>query len=307
MSTLLSCPQGHHWWEPFRDSRARRPDGQSPCPRCGALVALPPPSPLPPAAPPAPARPPGRPTARAVATAELTIGGAPVKMTFDVPAGPARAQDLLPAARELVGRVIELAVLAVEAKGEKISCQAGCGACCRQLVPISEPEARQLRELVDALPEPRGSEVRARFAEALRRLDAGGLLEPLRHPERFADDELRPVGLRYFHLGVPCPFLDDESCSIHPERPVSCREYLVTSSAANCAVPTAETVHCVPLAGKVSTALNRLNEDPSARFVRWVPLVLALEWAEGHPDDPPRPGPDLVREFLQRLVEKKKV
>ncbi len=42
---------------------------------------------------------------------------------------------------------------------------------------------------------------------------------------------------RYFHLGIACPFLEDESCSIHADRPISCREYLVTSPAVNCADP----------------------------------------------------------------------
>jgi Fe-S-cluster containining protein len=36
---------------------------------------------------------------------------------------------------------------------------------------------------------------------------------------------------------MPCPFLEDESCSIHPDRPLVCREYLVTSPAELCAGP----------------------------------------------------------------------
>jgi hypothetical protein len=35
--------------------------------------------------------------------------------------------------------------------------------------------------------------------------------------------------VRYFLQGVACPFLEAESCGIHPDRPLACREYLVTS------------------------------------------------------------------------------
>jgi Fe-S-cluster containining protein len=240
-------------------------------------------------------------------TVELSIAGTRLKGQIPVSTGPTRPRELLPVFRGLAESVIAIGVKAVEDEGQAVSCKKGCGACCRQLVPISECEAYQLRDLIDGLPEPRRTEVRARFAEARRRLEEAGLLDKLLHPERFSDDELRPAGLEYFHQGIPCPFLDEESCSIHPERPIACREYLVTSPAENCARPTAETVRCVPLPVKVSGAVSRLDLDPAARFVRWVPLIVAPEWAESHPDAaPPRPGPEVLREFFDRLQDKPK-
>src|SRR5262249_20241959 len=152
------------------------------------------------------------------------------------------------------------AVKAVEEKGKTISCKAGCGACCRQLVPISETEARRIADLVEELPEPRRAVVRQRFADARRRLEESGMLDKLLHHENWSDDAFRAIGIGYFNLGIPCPFLDDESCSIHPDRPITCREYLVTSPAENCAHPTATNIDWVPLAGKVWTALARFDE-----------------------------------------------
>ena len=40
---------------------------------------------------------------------------------------------------------------------------------------------------------------------------------------------MRILGREYFQLGIPCPFLEEESCSIYHDRPITCREYLVTS------------------------------------------------------------------------------
>jgi Fe-S-cluster containining protein len=159
---------------------------------------------------------------------------------------------------------------------------------------------------VESTPEPRRTDLRTRFAAARQRLEQAGLLEQLLHPEKFNDEDGRALGLRYFFQGIACPFLEEESCSIHADRPIACREYLVTSPAENCAKPSAETVQCVKLPFKLSNALTRLDPvAPAARFVRWVPLILAPHWAESHPEEPtPRSGPELLRELFERLTAK---
>jgi Fe-S-cluster containining protein len=235
------------------------------------------------------------------ATVGLNLSGTRLAAEMTVPTRSVELRVLLPAFRSLAEAIIAQSVENDVAQGLTISCRAGCGACCRQLVPISEAETRVLRELVEALPEPRRAVVLARFADARRRLEESGVLEKLLHPEGFSDEELRPMALEYFGLGIACPFLENESCSIYAERPISCREYLVTSPAENCARPSPETVRCVKLPAKVSTAIHRIGEDPKRRFVRWVPLILALEWTS--PDElPPRSGPEWLREFFQRLT-----
>lgn len=307
MSALLTCSQGHHWWEPFSDGPERGPGPTSSCPRCGEVLGMPERAPVPvrvslPLLPPPAAQ-----GVHGTLNVELNVAGTVLPLEMSVPAGPTHPVELLPVFRQMAESLINLGVRAVEAEGKRVSCQKACGACCRQIVPISEFEARHLRDVVAQMPEPRRAEVRARFAEARKRLEAGGLLEKLLHPERFSDDALRPLGIDYFAQGVPCPFLDGESCSIYAERPISCREYLVTSPAVNCVRPTPETIRCLPLAGKVSSALTLLEADPNGRFVRWVPLIIVLEWADTHPDETPaRPGPDWLRDFFQRLITRRK-
>jgi Fe-S-cluster containining protein len=214
---------------------------------------------------------------------------------------------MLPLVQVLADRVVDAATETEESQGRKISCTKGCGACCRQFVPIAEVEARYIRDLIERLPEPRRTEVRGRFAAARRRLDEAGILEKLLHPEAWPEGSHREFGLEYFRLGIPCPFLEDESCSIHPDRPIACREYLVTSPAENCAKPTAETVRCVKLPYKIWTALGRVDElRESSRFIHWVPLIVAPEWAEVHPDEPaPMSGPELLQKLLNEMAAKK--
>jgi Fe-S-cluster containining protein len=223
-----------------------------------------------------------------------------MRLALTVPSGPARVDDLLPVFRGLADAVVGVGVRKVEHEGARVSCRAGCGACCRQPVPVSESEARALGRLVDAMPEPRQTVVRERFAAAVRRLADAGLLDRVR--DTSPAGPVLAVALDYFRLGLPCPFLEDESCSIHPDRPVACREYLVTSPAEECSRPAEGRVCGVPLPARVGQAVRAVDRQASGSS-GWVPLVLALEWAEAHHEAPPAgAGPDVLQAFLSGLA-----
>ena len=236
------------------------------------------------------------------ASLKMSIAGWPIEMQIDVPVGPTKPRQLMPLLQWLTNEVVDIACDQVAAEGKTISCRAGCGACCRQLVPISQAEAYRIAELVERLPEPRRSEIRRRFEEVHDRLAAAGLLERLTEPATMEEGTLHTTGMDYFRLGLACPFLEDESCSIHPDRPLSCREYLVTSPAEHCRQPTAKTVEKVTLPVKISSALLRLERGEREGVVPWVPLSLAPQWAEQHPEPPPRhSGPELMEEVFSRI------
>jgi Fe-S-cluster containining protein len=233
---------------------------------------------------------------RASVSLSLRVGGEQLDLTLEVPAGPARIDDLLPALQALVDALVRHAAARVERDGRSVSCRAGCGACCRQLVPVSEPEARRLAALVRGLPDRERDAVEARFARVLEALVPEGLLARLRAGDATDRDERRRIGLAYFARGLPCPFLVDESCSIHPDRPLACREYLVTSPAERCARPAPGQIDQVELPTRLSQALMRFRGGAEATAARWRPLVLVLETGPAVPAE--RSGPELLREFL---------
>jgi hypothetical protein len=92
-------------------------------------------------------------------TANIELASPDWEMRFQVgvPEAPIAATELLPLAQNLSNAIVDATVREIETRGGKISCCKGCGACCRQLVPISEVEARYIAELVESLPEPRQS------------------------------------------------------------------------------------------------------------------------------------------------------
>jgi Fe-S-cluster containining protein len=109
---------------------------------------------------------------------------------------------------------------------------------------------------------------------------------------------------KYFYEGIPCPFLEDESCSIHPNRPIVCREYLVTSPAANCAKPSAETVTLVKLPIKPSKTVGRLGRTGRMKDEGILLLVRALELAEKYPENfPEKTGEGWMADFFGNLTE----
>ena len=235
---------------------------------------------------------------------ELQMGEQGVRVSVAVPAEPVQARRMLPLFMGLTNQVVDVGVAAATKQGDVVSCKPGCAACCRHLVPISWTEARQIRAMVDAMPEPRRSEVRARFADAVGRLEADGLLPETRAFDALPDEQFLTVHPRYFALYIPCPFLEDESCSIYAQRPLVCREYLVTSAAEHCFDAASPKVHRIPLPVFASLAVPML-ESTDPRDSR-LALVLALEWTDAHAGDEQvlRPAVEWIDAMLQKMTGK---
>jgi Fe-S-cluster containining protein len=219
------------------------------------------------------------------ATLRLKVGALQVVHSIAVPNAQVPAAEIVPALQGLVNAVVG----AAEA-GLTISCRKGCGACCRQLVPVSRTEGERLLQVVDALPPARRDVLMKRFAAAETAIENADLKE-----RRGRSD--RELSSAYFALRLPCPFLEDESCSIHPERPLVCREYLVTSPAELCAGPAQEGVTPVAVP-KVSMAARVLQDEHDD----WFPLALLMAWRRTRPRKAKRrTGPQWVQRFLQKL------
>jgi Fe-S-cluster containining protein len=227
-------------------------------------------------------------SAHSTATLRLTMGSLRIAHPITVPNAAVPAAEVVPALQGLVNAVVEAAEM-----GKAISCRKGCGACCRQLVPVSRTEGERLLQVVEAMPAERREVLKARFAAAESAIEMAGLKERKGRSDR-------ELSTAYFAMGMPCPFLEDESCSIHPERPLVCREYLVTSPAELCAGPRQEGVTPVAVP-KVSMAARGLQDEND----EWFPLAMLMAWAKTRPRKMAKQtGPEWVRRFLKRLSAK---
>lgn len=225
------------------------------------------------------------------ATLRLSVGNLRIAHPITVPNQAVAAAEIVPALQGLVNEVVAAAEAESIKSGREISCRKGCGACCRQLVPVSRTEGERLLALVDKMPAARRDALAQRFAAAAGKVEAAGLARREGRTDR-------EFSVAYFALGVACPFLEDESCSIHPERPLVCREYLVTSPAELCAGPRQEGVAPVAVP-KVSIAARKLQDDEG----EWFPLAMLLAWGRTQPKGgKKRTGPEWVQRFLKGMA-----
>ena len=237
--------------------------------------------------------------AHSTATLRLTVGDLRIVHPITVPSAPVPATEVVPALQGLVNAVVAAAEAGLTKSQETISCRKGCGACCRQLVPISRTEGERLLALVETMDAERRERLHARFAAAEAVLDDAGLSAGLADRAGRSDREL---SLAYFALAIPCPFLEEESCSIHPDRPLVCREYLVTSPAELCAGPAQEGVTPVAVP-KVSMAARGLQDDGED----WFPLAGLMAWGKTRPSNRiRRTGPEWVQRFLSAIGAQKR-
>jgi len=236
-------------------------------------------------------------------TIQLSIKGEPIEINLKVPTKAVKPQRILPVLQKMTNTFVGISVDRVKEDGKEVSCKAGCGACCRQLVPISKIEAYQLAKLIQRLPALRKTKILKRFKQASKRLSEINWFEKFKDGVNLGTEKRRELGLEYFNQNIPCPFLEDESCSIHPDRPLACREYLVTSPAENCSAPTAKSIDMVPIAVKLSgeaySFAKTLSKEDETGFI---PLINLLDWVKDNPDSfPTKPGTEWVETILKRL------
>lgn len=232
----------------------------------------------------------------------LQILGRSLDLDLDVPGEAPTLLSLWEPARAASEAIMRVVREREALRGVTPTCREGCSACCLHLIPISTIEAVRLARLVDALPAARRTAVRARFDDALRRLERAGLLDARAPRGRAAmttvveegESLWETLSRRYRALAVACPFLVHQRCSIYDERPLICREYLVSSPPAECAAPDGE-VLAFPRPVRLSEALGEAASETTGD-VGSIPLVLTLEWAGTHagPLDAPRAADALI-------------
>jgi Fe-S-cluster containining protein len=227
-----------------------------------------------------------------------------IDLDVGVPRGDLRLADIVPLAAQITDITVRLAIEAEEQAGRKLSCKAGCGACCRQLVPISAPEAFVLADWIVGMDDAERDTILERFDSALRQLDERGMKTVI---DQILEDctSLDPDGLApaYFDVKVACPFLVEESCGAYLHRPVICRDFNVTSPAEWCSKPRLHVIKKIETPRAASYPLARVTARLTGEKLRLVPLPLALEYAEANIELAHRrwPARQLFETFMEEL------
>jgi Fe-S-cluster containining protein len=207
-----------------------------------------------------------------------------VTSAVDVPIGFVPVSAIVPLMRHLGEEAQALEVARAMESGKPLSCRKGCAACCRMLVPLSVPEVFALRDWMHSLPTDQQAHIARRFSESKARLLAQGVWEQLAAvcdaPLPADNAALDGVNRSYYALRLPCPFLEEEVCTIYDDRPAACRELIVTSPSQHCDDLIVNPIDPVSVPIQVSTVLGLVWQELTKEPARLIPLPLALEWAE---------------------------
>lgn len=237
----------------------------------------------------------------------LNTPGGRLATVIDVPTGFIPITAIVPAARRLGEEAARLEEHRAIEAGHSISCRMGCAACCRMLVPLSAPEAFALRDYLTQLPAGQRDRLTSRLSETMDRLRQEGMLNRLEEvaesAEALPDQALEPINRAYYALRIPCPFLENEICSIYEARPAACRELLVTSPAELCQDLVNNPVRPLPVSIRIGTVLGLLWAALTNNPPRLIPLPIAIGWAERHRDESSCTwrGTELIDQLLDKL------
>jgi len=241
----------------------------------------------------------------------LKVQDTRIDVNAQLPEGAIHPTVLLPIIQNLSNSLSEIAERRAELVGQHVSCREGCGACCRQAVPITPVEARMLSEWIAAQPKDRREVFRARFRNAAERLEESGIAQSIREASLPIEKaHIHALGLKYFALGIPCPFLEEERCTIHPIRPLRCREYMVVSPAEHCAHPESKEIVGIKPPVLLSQVLGKWSASGDAQPFEFILLTMLDEWEADHPsskDRATRTVPELMQEFLHAFASENAV
>ena len=113
------------------------------------------------------------------------------------------------------------------------ACQAGCDACCHQMVSVHTWEEELIGSYIEtSLHAKTKAQVRKQMLEWWRYLKSA--LRPSTRDNPISLQEVQQLSLHMIQQRIMCPFLVDKKCSIYSVRPAMCRAHVVPDEPERC-------------------------------------------------------------------------
>jgi Fe-S-cluster containining protein len=235
---------------------------------------------------------------------ELDVAGKREPFHINVVSKQATLADIVPLARRLSTKLAILFLERLRGNGQSIPCQKGCSACCSYLIPLSVPEVFRLREELLAMPQEKSSRVLKSCTVAAKKIldkSPEGLdVNKLTKNNLAQTDQLSKW---YAGLKLTCPFLSDGLCMSYEQRPLACREHIVTGSSFFCQPDHKGEPNVASMPVSVLEALGQLTAELENLDIEAVILPLAFAWAQDNPWHSRRtwPAMTMVKCFVEIL------
>lgn len=211
-------------------------------------------------------------------TLNLTIFGKQLSLVIGFVDAPMRICDIVPLAQGLCDKIVAATIAEAELLGWKTPCKKGCWSCCKNIVPVSAPEALWLYEEISRRPKSEQKVLQRSIEFARRKLLAAS---PPEIPNNTADEKPeQEISDWYSRLGIVCPFLAEKVCQIYRLRPLACREHIVTGNQPCSKQETQVLQLPVSILEATACLCKELGENQTDAIM----LPIALQWAQSVKD-----------------------
>ena len=205
-----------------------------------------------------------------------------------------KLSEIVPLTYEISSQISTHIHAKISENRTNIPCRKGCSDCCNYLVPLSIPEVFHIKEQVFAMPENIKQEVYKSFLSSAKIL--------LRNvPMNLTSIEMENLSKWYSDLNLSCPFLSDNACSIYDNRPIACREFLVTGSSKFCGPEYNFDFNKIDLPVSILECLGKLSAEFKQTDNEAMMLPISLFWAEENPEYDIKTWSSI--EIVRRLTE----
>ena len=241
---------------------------------------------------------------------EFNILDEPIRLRVGIRDDYARLSDIVPLARALSTEVALLMLGKIAKEGEYVPCCKGCSECCNYLVPVSVPEAFRIRDELLAMPTEQGGLLLQSFLDASRTIldSTNNGCDLSRICDASSEEQLSDLSKWYRGLKLPCPFLSESICTSYEQRPVTCREYIVTGTPLICKNESIGKSNAVTLPVSINNVLVDLSSRLEQSEAESIILPLLLPWTQENLVRGERtwPAEMMVRRFVEIIENKLK-
>ncbi len=211
---------------------------------------------------------------------ELDLLGKPIQLDIALSQSRAKLSDIVPLARVLSSKFAIMTLEQIRKDGETIGCCKYCSVCCKYLVPLSIPEAFRLNDEIMALPEQFRQQFTHSFVDAAEKILSKENEDFDLNESSVNQLQLKQISKWYSALQLSCPLLFDDLCTLYEQRPLACREHIVTGSADLCHLDSAGEPRIAPMPVSILDILGQLTGELLDSQTEAVILPFTLPWAQ---------------------------
>ncbi|OQA02503.1 MAG: hypothetical protein BWY69_01056 [Planctomycetes bacterium ADurb.Bin401] len=223
----------------------------------------------------------GKPYRGEIVRFETKIFGKTLDFSINVTGQEATLSDIVPAARKISDKIICAIMQGLNEDGINVPCRKGCCSCCSSLIPMPIPEVFRMREELLSMPNKSSNRIlRRSINSAVRILKKTNRSEYLKDFSKPGKNSLNDLNKWYGELHEVCPLLSGGVCMLYEQRPIACREHIVTGTAEMCRQDKLSKPNVVPVRVSMVETLGEMASQIEGTEVEAIILPFTQAWVQ---------------------------